>query len=292
MDFLSAELAALAAEAGDLAELSVCGHTGAGRSIPCLTIGRKGPRLALVGLMHAGESGPELIVPLLRRLVGERRALFDAVQVVALPSVNLDGRELQARGTPWYIRQTPAGVDLNRNFPADWEMVSHGYGQHTDDPASITWRGAEAGGAPEVKAVMAALTQYPPDITLSYHALASVASLPAYNPEGAASDQSYQARCREVIRVFGSGLFPGQPYHERWTYPGSSASGSLGMWLYKRYGTPAFDLEMLPPIVEWDEIFRARRDQTDRPMLASYQSRHTDAVGALLVAMSGGLLSH
>jgi hypothetical protein len=279
---LNQELDSLVEVSGGLARAEPCGWSGGGRPIPCLHVGQKGPRMGLIGLIHPGESGPELIVPALRQLIQTQPELFQSAQVIAIPSVNVDGRQQVADGTPWYVRTTPGGVDLNRNFPAAWETVGLEYGLNTADPQSITYRGTAPGGAHETRAVMDALTRHRPDAVLSYHALASICSLPALVARASADDQAYQQRCRALVEAMGKGLRPGQSYDERWLRPGCSA-GSLPLWLYQQFGIPAFDMEFIGDTP--DEHPRIAHDLTDRPMLAKYQTRHAEAIGALLRAM-------
>lgn len=259
--------------------LDSCGATGGGEDILRLRMGHSGPRLVLVGLIHPGESGPELIVPALRALLKRAPKLFDKVQVMALPAVNVDGRKLQAQGTPWYIRKTIGGTDLNRNFPANWDEPALGYGLDSRDPDAATYRGSAPGSAPETQAVMAALREDPPDVLLSCHALASLCSLPALYPVAAKGEGAYEERCGRLIKAFASGLFPEHDYQESWARPGTS-QGSLGAWVYQEFKAPAFDLEM--GAVDKDEVELAKRDLTTRQMLYNYQQKHTQGLNALL----------
>lgn len=286
---LWSELKQLAADMthGQAVELSHCGVTGAGQPIPQLKIGTRGPRLVLVGLIHPGEAGPELIVPALAQILAIEPNLFDRVQVLALPSVNMDARQVQAEGVPWYLRRTLTGIDLNRNFPADWETPALGYGLDSRDPDAMTYRGPAAGCAPETQAVMAALQASPPDVLLSYHALASLCSLPAVYPRATAAADDYDHRCRRCIEAFASGCFPDQRYDEKWAKPGTS-SGSLPRWVHEQFNAPAFDLEMGGPDPE--EVVLAQADLTDRPLLHRYQQMHANGLRAML-RMMGNMAS-
>ena len=60
------------------------GTTVGGRSIPGLIVGNSGNCIALVGTIHAGESGPELMIPAVERLLAEHAGLLDQVGVALL----------------------------------------------------------------------------------------------------------------------------------------------------------------------------------------------------------------
>ncbi|MFA6931774.1 MAG: M14 family zinc carboxypeptidase, partial [Lentisphaeria bacterium] len=98
------EMQSLAELNPELVQVFTCGYTAQGREIPAVQIGSSPQRLALVGLIHAGEAGPELIVPVLRQFLQQDPHLFQKVSILAVPGVNLDAREKLANGTPWYLR--------------------------------------------------------------------------------------------------------------------------------------------------------------------------------------------
>ena len=259
--------------------LDHCGQTGAGRAIPCLRIGARGPRLALVGLIHPGESGPELIVGALGQLLERSPELFEHAQVLALPAVNIDARELQAQGIPWYIRKTITGVDLNRNFPADWDTPALGYGLDSTDPDALTYRGPAPASAAETQAVMAAMEASPPDVVVSYHAVASLCSLPALFPVKAKDDATYAERCLAVGEAFAAGGFADVPFDPRWVRPGCT-EGSLPLWVYQRFNAPSLDLEM--GATDRNEVEFAKEDRVTRELVATYQDKHADALRSVL----------
>lgn len=260
-------------------ELDHCGQTGAGRAIPRLRIGQRGPRLALVGLIHPGEAGPELIVGALAQILKRAPELFEHTQILALPAVNIDARELQAQGVPWYIRRTITGVDLNRNFPADWDTPALGYGLDSRDPDALTYRGPEPASAAETQAVMAAMEASPPDVVISYHAVASLCSLPALFPVKAKDDANYVAKCLAVGETFAAGGFADKPFDSRWVRPGCT-EGSLPLWVYQRFNVPSLDLEM--GATDTKEVKLAREDRVTRELVATYQGKHADALQSVL----------
>ncbi|MCK4283836.1 MAG: hypothetical protein KAX44_05930, partial [Candidatus Brocadiae bacterium] len=229
----------------------------------------------LVGLIHGGESGPELIIPALERLVAESPDLLTAARIVAIPAVNIDARQQMVAGTPWYLRTTPAGVDLNRNFPARWHEVGYGYGLDSSDPDSATYRGPCAGAAPETRAVMSVFSERRPDVLFSFHWLASICELPALAPT--CEDRRHRPYCRSVIESYARGLYPELPFSENWlAFDGTP--GALPTWLYDLGCLAAFDLEGGVRA----EARPCQTDQTDRSLLEEYQQRHYDAIRSLL----------
>jgi len=124
-----------------LVSLKRYGQTVHGRPIRGAVAGNAENVVASVGTIHAGESGPELLIPALGWLLQEDRGLLQDVGFAVLPSVNIDERERLIQGYPGYLRVNARGVDLNRNFDADWGEVDYGYGLITSDPDSVTYRG-------------------------------------------------------------------------------------------------------------------------------------------------------
>ena len=208
--------------------------------------------------------------------------LLERVQIVAIPGVNLDERERLVAGVPWYLRTNHQGVDLNRNFPAQWDRVEYGYGLDSSDPTSATFRGPCPASAPETRAVMAALEEHPVEALFSYHCLASICSLPALAAREAEGCVEYAARCARVVGVLGTGLHrEREPASEDLAW-GCSA-GSLPAWLYAHGRVPAFDLE---GGADRQALELCRCDGTDRQLLGEYQSRHYRGLKAVLQALA------
>jgi len=255
------------------ATLDWCGTTGAGRKIPCLRVGRGAKTLGLAGLVHAGEAGPELIIPAIEHLVRSAPDLLEKVRVVAIPSVNIDAREEMVRGTPWYLRVTPLGVDINRNFPVHWDETEFGYGLDSSDPDSLTYRGPSPASAPETQAVVSVFSEDRPDIVFSLHCLASICGMPALTTRLAVEDAEYFGKCRRIVESYAQGLYPEAKFQDQWLSFACSA-GSLPSWLYQLDGIPAFDVEGCAVPREAP----CRQDRTDIALLQDYQERHTRAI--------------
>lgn len=280
-DVLRKRIEALSAIAPELVRVGSCGYTSAGRDIFRVDVGHGDRVLGLVGLIHGGEAGPELIVPALSHLIKTRPDVFAHVRVVAIPSVNADAREQEANGVPWYVRTTPGGVDLNRNFPADWGETEYGYGLDSSDVDSDTFRGFAVQCAPETQAVIRAFTQTRPDVVFSFHCLAGICGMPALASRKGQTDRVYADRCRTLAQHYASGLYPETPFEDRWLQFGTSA-GSLPTWLYNLGGIPAFDLEGRRDGGEAACI----TDRTDRALVTDYQQRHARAIAEVIAGLA------
>lgn len=273
---LMARLRQIAGRWPGLVGLRPCGYTETGREIPRLEAGTGARVLGLVGAIHGGESGPELIVPAIEQLLADRRELLERVKIVAVPAVNIDAREKLVRGTPWYLRTTLGGTDINRNFPADWATVDYRYGLDSSAPGSPTYRGPRPASAPETQAVMAAFADVRPDIVLSYHA----GGLPALATQKAENDPAYGERCRKIVALLGQGLYPEMTPADNWLRFTTTA-GSLSTWLYALEKIPTLDLELRPEMPGRDRLVF---DQADADLQADYQRRHARALATLVEA--------
>lgn len=254
------------------------GETGMGRPIPGFIAGDGRACIALVGAVHAGEAGAELMVWAVDRLLDTEPALFSRARVVCVPVVNLDERERLARGCPWYLRVNARGVDLNRNFPADWETVEHGYGYESDDPESMTYRGPQAASEPETQALMTLLRAQRPVAVYAFHCLASICGGMFLGAGAARGDREYEKRCRAAALPYGKALTPEVPPEELVRY--GCTSGSLAAWCYRVLGIPAFDLEMSRH--EPRALAACRADRTNRALLKDYRERHVAGLRAAL----------
>jgi hypothetical protein len=262
---------ALAKEFPGLVTKERVGTTVLGRPIHALIIGNRQKCIALVGSVHAGESGPELILPALENLVRNHADVLARVGIAAIPIVNIDQRERLAQGYPYYLRKNAAGVDINRNFAALWGEMSYLYGLISSDPESATYFGPAPESEPEVRAVTQFVERYRPLTLYSYHWVASVAGTDLVHSVAGGQDAAYLARCQEVAKVFveaatGSSTAP----HTRPVCTG----GSLATLMWARYGVPAFDME--------GKETAPFGDMPTHASLAEHQAMHTRGILATL----------
>ena len=259
-------------------ELSNCGQTSRGLNIPCIRIGHGKCTMGMVGAIHAGESGPELIIPVLEKLLKLNPEVLKNTQIIAIPSLNIDSREAIANGTPWYIRTNANGVDLNRNFPAQWNTIEYGYGLDSSEFGSVTYRGTAPLSANETKAVVSVFENERPQVVFGYHALASISGLPALASKFGEKMEPYASRCQFIIENFSKAFYP-EPEFTGKILKFSGTSGSLTTWFFEKYKIPAFDFEMG---VDKKALEICLYDKTDQKILTEYQNRHYSGVLALL----------
>lgn len=278
-------LDALAAQFPDAVETRHVGQTVHGRRLRTLLAGRRDRMLVLVGSIHAGESGAELIIPAFERVVRDHPQLLEKTGLAILPRVNSDERERLVRGYPPYLRTNSNGVDLNRNFAAGWETVDYNYGLITTDPDGMTYRGAAPASEPETQAVMRLFEGLKPAAVLSYHHVASLTGSAFLYPKMAATDSAYGARCTELNRVYRAAIAPKDVDKKPAVARTGCTGGSLPAWVYTQFGVPAFD-------VEGDSSAACARSAVDTATwedLRDFQERHTRAIVAVLTAIADSL---
>ena len=131
------------------ARIVVLGHSVEGRAIKADVIGPNSARrkILLVGCIHGNECAGRGILTAVARL----RAL-KGVQLWLVKEMNPDG-------TAADTRQNAHGVDLNRNFPYQWQRVSNPTYYSGPHPAS----------EPETRVATALILRIKPAVTIWYH---------------------------------------------------------------------------------------------------------------------------
>ena len=239
------------------------------KPLMALKAGHGKKAIALIGAVHAGESGPELILPLLQKLLQNHAELLNKVSIIAIPSVNCDRRDKLAYGNPWYLRRNANDVDLNRNFPANWVNVDQTYGYETSDPDAQTYRGPYAGSEPETVAVMEFIKSNNPLAVFSFHCLASIAGETLGISKAGMDDKDYLNQCSKFADLYWQGT--GSASSEQAKIVSLCTSGSLPDWCFRELGIPAFDMEA--PF-DKDDLEKCRYDKTDKKLLIKYQQIH------------------
>lgn len=252
------------------------------------------PTLVLIGGIHAGESGPELIVNALGKLLTRSRsdatleAALDRAAIFAVPILNVDERDRLLSGHPTYLRLSPQGIDLNRNFPAWWEEVSNSYGTTNTEPGSWTYRGAAPLAAVEARTLHDALGDVHVAALMSYHWLYSLSGPQLEQPQPPVLAKA-PAELRERQAALATTWFRGlgkQPYPVKVKNPvlDTSPGGSLVTWAFATRGAPAFEIEAAgDPRLE-----ALATSPPTRELLDEYSERHADAIEAVMRWIVGG----
>ncbi len=229
----------------DLITISECGKTTAGYPVKYLTIGNPDRRIAFVGTVHAAESGPENILPAIRNILEIDSHFFDKTGIAMLPSIGSDTREKSCEGTSWYLRATPNGTDVNRNFPAHWEDVSKLYGLSTDFYLDNVYRGPFPASENETQAVMRYVDEVKPEVLFSCHWIAPLCENKFVYSAYAAPESDYAKKCNEYAVVYSKGfekLLKRKFTEDNFFTENLSTGGSLPTYCYEK-GIIAFDLE-------------------------------------------------
>jgi protein MpaA len=110
----------------------ILGYSLQNRPIELLTFGSGPDTVLMIATIHGNEdAGTPLVHKLVDRL-NEEPALLDGRTVLIMPLANPDGYALRTRGNA-------AGIDLNRNFPAENRVDNevHGLGGLTEPESAI-----------------------------------------------------------------------------------------------------------------------------------------------------------
>ena len=282
-EILKSRLQQLQQDYPAMVDLGTCGRTVEGREIFSLKIGYGATALGLAGAMHPGEAGPELIICALEKILKSSPEILKNSTIAVIPSINLDIRERLAQGNPWYLRKNCAGIDLNRNFPADWDDIGKEYGLSTNDPESLTYRGPFPASEPETKSVMKFFSDCKPAVIFSFHALAGICDIPAIGAGGVEqADSKFYELSKRFVNAYGTGLHPELNPDDSWlAFAGTG--GSLMRWAWQKLRIPAFDLELsmaIAPVA----LQKCRIDHTDCSLMEEYALRHSRAIRNILTS--------
>lgn len=252
------------------------GKTHRGKPINGLLIGNMSNAAALIGNLHAGESGAELHLYTIEQILENHGDLFDSAGIIVIPVLNIDSRNRLIRGIPDYQRKNSNDVDLNRNFPADWKMVDSSYGQLTNDPFSATYRGPSPASEPETRAVIQMIKQHHPQVLFSYHWMGSITGSKclAYTNNTKVNHEIYRFAKSFINGFRDPASDKPVDFTLRKTQP-----GSLPRYCVMEHGIPAYDIEgnRNDPI-----LTRASSDMATIGDLRAYQEKHYRAVLSVL----------
>ena len=181
------------------ARIVVLGHSVEGRAIKADVIGPNSARrkILLVGCIHGNECAGRGILTAVARL----RALR-GVQLWLVKEMNPDG-------TAADTRQNAHGVDLNRNFPYQWQRVSNPTYYSGPYPAS----------EPETRVATALILRIKPAVTIWYHQHEDLVDM-AGGDRGVARRYAQISGLRATCLPFLPGTATGWSNHE---LPGTTA---------------------------------------------------------------------
>lgn len=282
-DMIRNKTAELAELYPDLIEIQTIGKTVEGRKLDALLAGNQEKMIAFIGAIHVSESGPELILGALKKLLEEEPELLNKVGIAAVPCVTLDERERKlATGYPRYLRKNAAGVDLNRNFPAHWEELPPPGTPQTDDPDTEIYRGPSPASEPETRAVMAFLEEINPRTSFFFHSLGSICSAGFVASQYAVSedDEEYVELIEKICRIYAHGMY-GDAYSDYYWIHFTSRQGSHNVWMHKNFNSPAVSLEL----DSYEKGQVVYHDGVTPELMEEYQLKHKNAMKAVINAI-------
>jgi hypothetical protein len=228
--------------------------------------------LAFVGYVHAGESGTEILIPALERLLAEQGDLLSRAGIAMLPCINADSREKFVTGHPSYIRVNPNHVDLNRNYPVFRDVPNYGYGLDIGAEWSVTYHGPYPASEDETRALMNFIRTLEPRGVFSFHAMGSVCADAFIIPYAAAQDKVYYQKCIELYMPYSKGFREIKVEGDLRMHPPNEPASDFPAWVYEEFKIPAADLEFNSK--DKEQYGYTKRDKTDKKAMEFFRQAH------------------
>lgn len=234
--------------------------------------------IMLIGYTHPGESGAELILNSIEKLLSDNKDLFQETGILAIPVLNIDSRNRLIEGHPEYLRHNSNGVDLNRNYPALWEKNPSNF-----KPGSGNYPGPQPASEPETQSVIAAIEKYSPRLVLDYHWMGALTGCDFLTVR---TDTSVN----KVTDLLAELYYKGYNYNET-SYPPVKVSISNNPATTTRYcmgikKIPALTIEGWSRSRQSPGLLRAEYGLTTRDDMKLYSEKHYRALLNVLEGMS------
>ncbi len=264
------EITRIAEQYPDMAKLENVGYTVQGRPLNALCIGNRDRYIILIGATHVSESGPELIIPAVERMIKNAPDVLKKVGIVTLPCLTLDERQrLLSTGNPYYFRGNANGVDLNRNYDGYWEDPGNAYNKRSTNPKDQTYGGPAAFSEPETRAVRTITQTGKPLAAFSMHSVNGLTNGGFLYTDRIKQQPEQTKAFVDLARTYVIAMYGEEDTDKYAFFRPECVNGSMASWLYKQFGIPAYDIEL-------DDNPKARRpaiDDTVTPELLDEFSR-------------------
>lgn len=277
-------------EFSDIVSIKKYGETTMHRPMCAIHVGNTEKVMAVLGAVHASETGPELLLKALRFMLNTDRALFSEVGLALMPAVNIDVREeTVVDGVPHYLRLNHNGVDLNRNFDFNWgeQFV---YGMSNTFLGSVTYHGPYPNSENETQTVIRFLEACNPATVFVFDSGSVITEDKIYYdgiPERTPLFDQATRLATLYSSVFrapheGCGTFHAPeisfPYEEPVFKSSGVPNGTLDGWAAQRFQVPAFNLQYAG-----SEEGKIRiHDHTTADLLNKWSIRHAHALMAVM----------
>ena len=244
---------ALAARYPVALHLEYIGASALGNDIPLLKLGRGSRAVLWVGGVHAREVAASAWLMLVAEDYANAYAnklqyggvsaetaqrLLDTFTVYIVPMANPDGVDVATAGGPANVKvddratwkNNANGVDINRNFPFDWENAGDG----AEAENLLYFKGYSAGSEPETKALMDLCESVPFEHMVSCHMSGQIIY---WRDEKNGAIPGDETLARTVAAVTGYEMQPPTASaYEGW-------AGGFENWFRHKYGRPGLCLE-------------------------------------------------
>jgi predicted deacylase len=189
----------------------VIGYSGEGRPLDVYTFGTGSQERMIVAGIHGGDEWNTITLAnkLIKYLNQNPSVIPENVKLYILPNLNPDG---EARAHNKYGRLNHNGVDLNRNFPVNWQKDWDRAGCWNSLPTS---GGTGPGSETETQTLMKFIEDHHIEALISYHS----AALGIF-PGGLPPDQNSTRLAQSIAEV---SSYPFPPIDIGCTYSGTLA---------------------------------------------------------------------
>ena len=274
---------------GDLVEVKNYGYTAMRRAMPGIRIGNRDKCIALMGAVHASETGPELLLKVADYMLTHHMDLLKRVGLAIMPAVCIDVREETVDGVPHYQRLNHNGVDLNRNFDHFWRE-EYVYGMNNEMLGASTYHGPRPNSESEAEASIKFLEDVNP-IALYVYDNGSVITEDKIYYNGIPSTAEVFDYCTNLCYLYSKvfradhpdcGTFTAEPisfpYDEIVFRDSGAPSGTLDGWAFQRFNIPAFNMQYAGS----EEGKICLNDDTTPELLEQWSLRHAHALIAVM----------
>lgn len=213
------------------------------------------PSMIFDGMHHAREiMTPEIVMDVGQTLLTATVARsIRAMNIVSrwnvwiVPMLNVDGNAIVWKNDPWWRKNARGersrvyGVDINRNYPFQWNTCSGSSGSTN----AQDYRGPAAGSEPETQALARLGAMAQPAGSLSYHSYSELVLWPYGCQNEVTGDNAlFEKIGREMAGLLpadsGRGTYtPGTPWQLLYAVDGDSMS-----FMHSEFGTTAFTFEV------------------------------------------------
>jgi g-D-glutamyl-meso-diaminopimelate peptidase len=246
-------------------EVKSIGKTHFGRTIYGIKLGEGKRNIVLIGAHHGREWMTSML--LMKKLEGYAKAyqhetnfgsfstdILNDVSIWFIPMLNPDGVTIQQNTLDKFPQDhqkhllamneglenferwkaNGLGVDLNRQYPADWKALNH----QPDSPSYQFYKGKKPLEAKEVKVLTQFIREINPVIAVAYHSSGEEVFWNYYNGKHLHRDKQI---AKKVSKLTGYKL--GKP-------PKHATGGGFTDWFITHYHRPALTIEISPLVGE------------------------------------------